>query len=173
MAMVLSHKLVSSVRRNHIWNIGQTRFRTRFAYPQGMKAYEDDYVDVPQYPTVDYETRHYPIGVKARRKEVLDWQESIRNKDTVEEKLIEMNVNRCVYLSSSLASFFCFALLSLWSLANNIGSSAHSHSNLTIQYYLWNRLFFEVTCMSVHVWLFKRMHKENKWIHWVDFAPIT
>ena len=77
-------------------SVTQVRTKTRFAHPAGEKAYEDDYVDVPEYPKIDVETRHFTEGQKKRRLEYLDWQRSITENPTVEEKAMALNVNRFV-----------------------------------------------------------------------------
>jgi hypothetical protein len=76
------------------------RSKTRFAYPEGVRAYEDNYAEEAEYPKIDPETRHFTQGQLKRHNEYLNWQRSITEKPTVEEKLMELNVNRFVVPAS-------------------------------------------------------------------------
>ena len=72
----------------------QTRGRTRFAFPEGVKAFEDDYAPTAEYPPLNLEDREMTMNQLKRKKEYLEWQESMKKKPTVEEKLMEFNIKR-------------------------------------------------------------------------------
>ena len=66
-----------------------SRHRSRFAYPAGQVAYEDDYTDTPNYPPIDPETVRYTEARRQRLQAVDDWHKGMLAKETVEEKLME------------------------------------------------------------------------------------
>ncbi|CAG7838182.1 unnamed protein product [Allacma fusca] len=60
----------------------------------GLKTFEEDYSETPDYPVIDPETRGLSEVSKKYLKDRLDWVDSIKNSPTVEEKLIQLNMRR-------------------------------------------------------------------------------
>ncbi|ODM92751.1 28S ribosomal protein S30, mitochondrial [Orchesella cincta] len=68
------------------------RSQTRFAYPEGMKAYEDDWTEEAEYPEIDPEIHTWNEYRRKRLQDELDFHMKIRKATCPEAKNLELNM---------------------------------------------------------------------------------
>lgn len=65
--------------------------RSRFAYPEGIKDFEDDWTEHAEYPTIDVETHKWSVERRERHQLVLNWRKEIRDASCPEAKYLKIN----------------------------------------------------------------------------------
>lgn len=70
------------------------RLRSKFAYPEGMTDYENDWVEEPEYPKIDPETHQWNVHRRQRLQDLLDLRAKITNASCPETKNLELNMPR-------------------------------------------------------------------------------
>lgn len=82
------------------WSSLPRTSKSRFSYPEGMVAHEDDYLDEAQYPEIDEETHQFSKYQKDKHQTMLSWHQTIRDQPNPEAKTLEINMPR--YCSTTL-----------------------------------------------------------------------
>lgn len=70
------------------------RLKSRFAYPEGMTDYENDWVEEPEYPRIDPETHQWNAHRRQRLQALLNLRAKITNASCPELKNLEWNMPR-------------------------------------------------------------------------------
>ncbi|CAL8087343.1 unnamed protein product [Orchesella dallaii] len=70
----------------------QRRTHTRFALPEGMKPYEDDWAKEAEYPPIDSEMHTWNEHRRKRLQDTLDFHTKIREASCPEAKNLELNM---------------------------------------------------------------------------------
>lgn len=69
----------------------EKRFKSKFAYPEGMTDYENDWAETEEYPEIT-EQHKWNEARRQRYQKKMDWHARIKNASCPESKNLEFNM---------------------------------------------------------------------------------